>query len=153
MTPRLARTSDIEALAQLRYALWPLGSVAEFRSEVAQIVAGTFSPLPYVILVADDDDTLVGFIEVSLRSHADGCESHPVGFIEGWYVAKAFRGRGVGRSLALSAEDWAREHGCTEMGSDALLDNVESQRAHAALGYSVVDRCVNYRKTLSNSTV
>jgi aminoglycoside 6'-N-acetyltransferase I len=47
-----------------------------------------------------------------------------------------------------AAEDWARKLKCMEMASDVLIDNDGSQRAHAALGYEVVDRCVHYRKTL-----
>ena len=93
-------------------------------------------------------DSLAGFIEISLRSHVDGCETHPVGYIEGWYVDGFARGTGVGRALVAAAEVWARAHGCSEMGSDALIDNIESQRAHAALGYEIVDRCVNFRKSL-----
>ena len=46
------------------------------------------------------------------------------------------------------AEAWAREQGCAELASDTWIDNEESQRAHAALGFEVVDRCVNYRKKL-----
>jgi hypothetical protein len=34
------------------------------------------------------------------------------------------------------------------MASDALIENEGSQRAHEALGYVVVDRCVHYRKTI-----
>jgi aminoglycoside 6'-N-acetyltransferase I len=34
------------------------------------------------------------------------------------------------------------------MASDALIDNIPSQRAHEALGYQVVDRCVHFRKLL-----
>lgn len=150
MNLRLAHSRDRDILAQMRYALWPDGSVEAFAGEVEQILAGTFSPLPYAIVVAENDDAVTGFIEISLRSHADGCETHPVGFIEGWYVNEAVRGTGVGRALVATAEAWARAHGCTEMGSDALIENEQSQRAHAALGYEVVDRCVNYRKLLSS---
>lgn len=148
MTLRPARKDDRDALAQMRYALWPEGSVDEFAGEVEQILAGTFSPLPYTILIAENDDGLAGFIEVSLRSHVDGCYTHPVGYIEGWYVDESHRGTGVGRALVAAAEDWARAQDCTEIGSDALIDNITSQRAHAALGYEIVDRCVNYRKDL-----
>jgi aminoglycoside 6'-N-acetyltransferase I len=55
---------------------------------------------------------------------------------------------GVGGELMRSAEDWARAQGCLEMASDALIDNEESQRAHEALGFDVVDRCVHFRKGL-----
>jgi aminoglycoside 6'-N-acetyltransferase I len=34
------------------------------------------------------------------------------------------------------------------MASDALIENEESQRAHEALGFDVVDRCVHFRKRL-----
>lgn len=132
----------------MRCALWPQGSFEEFAGEVERILAGTFSPLPYAIVVAEDGGGIAGFIELSLRSHVDGCETHPVGYIEGWYVAESVRGTGVGRALVAAAEDWARTQGCTEIGSDALIDNEGSQQAHAALGYEIVDRCVNYRKSL-----
>jgi len=71
-----------------------------------------------------------------------------VGYIEGWYVAKHYRQRGVGRKLLGEAEAWVRSHNCFEIASDATIDNERSQRAHAALGYEVVDRCVHYRKRL-----
>jgi aminoglycoside 6'-N-acetyltransferase I len=93
--------------------------------------------------------TLIGFLEVGLRSHADGCDtSHAVGFIEGWYILETWRRRGMGALLAVAAERWARAQGCTEMASDTWIDNDGSQRAHEALGYEVVDRCVHYRKRL-----
>lgn len=150
MILRPAHNGDRDVLAQLRHALWAHGTVEEFAGEIERILADTFSPLPYAILVAEDRDGLAGFIEVSLRSHADGCETHPVGYLEGWYVRETHRRSGVGRALVAAAEDWARERGCTEMGSDALIDNRQSQDAHAALGYEIVDRCVNYRKTLAH---
>jgi aminoglycoside 6'-N-acetyltransferase I len=109
---------------------------------------GGVGTLPLVELVATDaGGTLVGFVKVGLRLHADGCDvSHAVGYIEGWYVAESHRKRGIGRKLVLAAEDWARGQGCVEMASDALLENDASQQAHEALGYAVVDRCVLFRK-------
>jgi len=106
--------------------------------------------MPLIELVAEDGSgMLVGFVEVGLRSHADGCDvSHAVGYVEGWYVAESHRKHGIGRQLVVAAEEWARKQGCVEMASDALLDNDLSHRVHEALGYAVVDRCVRFRKTL-----
>jgi aminoglycoside 6'-N-acetyltransferase I len=106
--------------------------------------------LPAAILTAQDGEgLLIGFLEVGLRSHADGCDSaRPVGFVEGWFVAAGHRGRGVGGDLMRAAEDWARAKSCTEIASDALIENEVSQHAHAPLGFEVVDRCVHFRKTL-----
>ena len=150
---RLARPSDLDQLSHLLEALWPDSSSEEHAKELRLLLEGNATSvltMPLAIFVAEASDrTLAGFAEVDLRSHADGCNpSQPVGYIEGWYVADDYRQRGVGGKLLASAEDWARGHRCVEMASDAVIDNEPSQRAHEALGYEVVDRCVHYRKRL-----
>jgi aminoglycoside 6'-N-acetyltransferase I len=148
---RLAQSTDHEALLRFRLALWPDSSAEEHARELAAVLEGNAPvTLPLVIFVAEaSDHSLVGFLEVDLRSHADGCDPvRPVGYVEGWYVAEDYRQRGVGKKLLAAAEDWARSHGCLEMASDTWIDNELSQRVHESLGYEVVDRCVHYRKSL-----
>jgi aminoglycoside 6'-N-acetyltransferase I len=148
---RLAELSDYGQLVRLREALWPKTPVEEHARELTQILEGkAVVTLPLIILVAEASDRqLAGFLEVDLRSHADGCNPlRPVGYIEGWYVAENHRHKGIGRKLLAVAEDWARSHGCVEIASDTWVDNEVSQRVHESLGYEVVDRCVHYRKTL-----
>ena len=148
---RAATPADASAIAVLMHALWPDGSVAEHRGECEAKLAGEPpSTLPFALFVAEDAESrAVGFVEVGLRSHADGCDARqPVGFIEGWYVSADQRRSGVGRALIGVAEDWARDQGCIEMASDTWIDNPGSERAHQALGYEVVDRCVHFRKPL-----
>lgn len=150
---RPAQLSDLEQLARLCEALWPRASANEHAQELRLLLGGKAAlvvTMPLAMFVAEaSDGTLVGFVEVDLRSHADGCSpSQPVGYIEGWYLAEDYRHRGIGRRLVAKAEDWARSHNCLEMASDAIIDNELSQRAHEALGYEVVDRCVHYRKRL-----
>lgn len=148
---RLARPSDHGHLVRMREALWPDASAEEHARELTAILEGKPPvTLPLIILVAETSDArVVGFLEVDLRSHADGCNSaQPVGYLEGWYVEAEHRHRGIARKLLAAAEQWARSHGCVEMASDTWIDNEVSQRVHQALGYEVVDRCVHYRKTL-----
>jgi aminoglycoside 6'-N-acetyltransferase I len=150
-TIRLARPSDARELAELCALLWPDGAAQEHLREVEQkIASGMSGTLPVCLFVGDDSTgPLTGFIEVGLRSHADGCDTtRPVGYIEGWYVREPRRGKGIGRQLMRAAEDWSREKGCLEIASDALIDNPPSQHAHSALGFEVVDRCVHFRKPL-----
>jgi aminoglycoside 6'-N-acetyltransferase I len=147
---RLARPSDRDQLARMREALWPQSSAEEHARELTLILEGKPPVImPLIILVAETADrTLAGFLEVDLRSHADGCDpSRPVGYVEGWYVAEDQRRRGIAKQLLAPAEDWARSQGCIEMASDTWIDNAVSQRVHEALGYEVVDRCVHYLKT------
>lgn len=143
--------SDCDQLLRLRLTLWPESSAEEHAQELRLILEG--SPpvtLPLIILVAEaSDQTVVGFLEADLRSHADGCNpAQPVGYVEGWYVAENYRHQGVGKKLLAMAEDWARSLGCVEMASDKWIEHEVSQRVHAAAGYEVVDRCAHYRKTL-----
>jgi aminoglycoside 6'-N-acetyltransferase I len=149
---RKAQKEDRNELAKMRALLWPDTSLEEHLQELDDALNNkTIGTLPMTILISyDADGPLIGFLEVGMRSHADGCNpAHPVGFVEGWFVEEKFRNRGVGRELMRAAEDWARAHGCLEMASDTWIDHEESQRAHEALGFEVVDRCVHYRKELS----
>jgi aminoglycoside 6'-N-acetyltransferase I len=91
---------------------------------------------------------LCGFLEASIRPWADGCETRPVGYIEGWYVDPDMRRRGLGRALVEAAEAWARSRGCHQMASDAELWNEVSHRAHGALGYGETARLVLFKKDL-----
>jgi len=149
---RPAEETDVDQLARLCEALWPKSSAWEHAQELRLLLGGKAAlvlTMPLTIFVAESDGRLIGFLEVDLRSHADGCNPlQPVGYVEGWYVAEDHRHRGVGSQLLARAEEWARNHECVEMASDALVDNELSQRAHEALGYEVVDRCVHYRKSL-----
>lgn len=150
---RPANASDVDQLARLCEALWPTSSALEHARELRLLLGGKAALVvttPIAFFVAEaSDGALVGFVEVDLRSHADGCNpSQPVGYIEGWYVAEDYRRLGIGKKLLDQAEDWARSHRCIEIASDAVIENDVSQRAHEALGYKVVDRCVHYRKLL-----
>lgn len=148
---RRAGPQDREELAELRHCLWPDASVGEHAFELAPLLAGNApGSLPAIIFLAQaPDGRAVGFIEVDLRSHADGCNpSRPVGYVEGWYVVPTCRRSRIGAQLLREAEAWARNKGCREMASDTWLDNRNSQRVHEALGFEVVDRCVHYRKYL-----
>ena len=147
---RRAGAADLEALAQMRVALWPDGPFEEHRAELeAWLATGMTGTLPSTNFVAEVDGTLVGFLQVGLRSHAESCDPlRPVGYVEGWFVRDGFRGRGIGRELLRAAEEWSRRQRCREMASDALIDNTASQQVHTACGFEEVERSVHYRKSL-----
>jgi aminoglycoside 6'-N-acetyltransferase I len=148
---RPARAADRAALHALRAALWPNAPTEELLSELDAILSSKVpGALPLVNFVAEaDDGSLVGFIEVGLRSHAEGCDpARAAGYVEGWSVAPAHQRRGIGRQLLRAAEDWAREQGCVELASDTWIDNALSQRVHEALGFREVERAIHFRKAL-----
>ena len=148
MRIRTFSPDDRPAWLRMRLALWPDETPAGHEEGM---IAWLARPDAAVFLAARADGSVCGFIEVGSRSVADGCDSSPVGYIEGWYVDADVRLSGVGRALVAAAEEWARAAGYSEMGSDALLDNVVSHDAHKRLGYTEVDRQVTFRKSLTES--
>ena len=142
---RNPRSEDRAEWLRMRKALWDDCPDEEQEREIDGIVA---SDTEKVFFAERPDGGLCGFVEAALRSRADGCESTPVGYIEGWYVDPDLRRRGVGRVLVEAAETWARSRGCRQMASDAELWNEVSHRAHGALGYEETARLVLFKKDL-----
>src|SRR5258705_2912912 len=123
---RLSQLSDRDQLLRMHEALWPKTPAEEHARQLTQILEGKpVVTMPLIILVAEAGDrTLAGFLEVDLRSHADGCNPlRPVGYIQGWYVAEKHRHKGIGRKLLAAAEDWARRQGCVEVASVTWVGN------------------------------
>jgi aminoglycoside 6'-N-acetyltransferase I len=95
------------------------------------------------------DGTVTGFAEAALRNdYVNGCETSPVAFVEGIYVAPEHRKADVARALCEAIAAWGREQGCTELASDALEDNVQSHDFHRAIGFEETERVVYFRKAL-----
>jgi aminoglycoside 6'-N-acetyltransferase I len=138
---------DAEAWLRLRCDLWPDGSEAEHRAEIEQFFLGQ-SREPMAVLAASESETVLGFVELSIRPCAEGCRTSSVAYLEGWYVAPEARRRKVGRLLIEGAERWAREQGCTEFASDAHPDNEASIRAHHAAGFEDAGLIRCFRKSL-----
>jgi aminoglycoside 6'-N-acetyltransferase I len=141
MKVRRATNADRREYQRMRLALWPDCSDADIDPWFAREDAATF-------VAERPDGRLCGFVEAGSRPYAEGCESSPVGYVEGWWVDADVRHTGVGRALLDAAEAWARARGYLEMASDALLGNTVSHDAHRRCGYEEVERLVMFRKAL-----
>jgi aminoglycoside 6'-N-acetyltransferase I len=148
MLVRTATESDLTPWAALRAALWPsLGAEQHLDEITAALRLGEITRLALVVL--EKAVGVVGFAEASLRyDYVNGCETSPVAFVEGIYVTPEYRGVGMARALASAIEDWARERGCTECASDALLGNEPAHAFHEAVGFVETERVVYFRKRL-----
>jgi len=144
-TIRRATHGDIFEWIRMRMILWPHLTAEDLEDDVDDMLA---DPGRAVFVGVRPDGCLAGFLEASTRKYADGCETSPVGYIEGWYVDEDVRGNGVGASLVRAAEDWARGLECEEMASDTWLDNEASIEAHKKLGYEEAERLVHFAKWL-----
>ncbi len=142
---RRATLEDKPEWLRMRYGLWPEADFEILQAEQDRILNDPMTP---VFVLERPDGRLAGFIEAGTRKYADGCETSPVGYIEGWFVDEDLRGQGYGHALVRTAEDWARSQGLKEMGSDTWLDNDVSIKAHLAMGYEEVERLIHFAKTL-----
>jgi aminoglycoside 6'-N-acetyltransferase I len=142
---RRATGADKPEWLRMRRLLWPDYSAQGLAAEMDSILA---NPLEPVFVAERPDGSLGGFLEAGTRKYADGCETSPVGYIEGWFVDADLRGRGLGHALVTAAEGWARAQRLQEMGSDTELTNEGSIRAHLALGYRDAEHLVHFIKKL-----
>lgn len=145
MLIRPADSEDLPEWLRMRLLLWSKTSIADHLKEMRQILA---DPTSAILVAVRPEGGLCGFIEASQRKYAEGCDSSPVGYIEGWYVDPDHRRQKVGAGLVQAAEDWARQAGLKEMASDCEINNVISLKAHLALGYEEVERQINFKKWL-----
>ena len=147
MLIRPAQQTDRESWERMREALWP-SAPGEHGGVIGRYFAGKLHEPIEVLIALDDRQNALGFIELSIRAYAEGCLTDQVAFVEGWYVEPGARGTGVGAALIGAAETWARSQGCTELASDAEVENLSSAAAHRAVGFTEtgVVRC--FRKSL-----
>jgi GNAT superfamily N-acetyltransferase len=94
-------------------------------AEAAERLAGLAAHPDHAILVADENGSAQGWIQVSLPRIFETPASAE---IAGLVVASAARGRGLGRALVAAAAGWAAERGCTAV---RVRTNVIRERAHA----------------------
>ncbi len=146
MTITECTSNDLEDWVAMRTALWPEYVPEELR-EGAAAMLGTAGMLVLIARAANGEPA--GFAEASIRrDYVNGCETSPVTFLEGIYVAPEHRRHAVARRLCDAVADWGRTLGCTEFASDAYLDNSAGHAFHAAIGFEETERVVYFRKAL-----
>ena len=142
---RRATAEDKPEWLRMRQGLWPEAPIEYLDYDLDDILADDEQA---VFVAADADGSLVAFIEAGMRSHVEGCETSPVGYIEAWYVDEHVRGQKLGKEMVRVAENWAREKGMAEMASDTWLENEVSIQAHLKMGYWEAERLVHFVKRL-----
>ena len=142
---RMAIEQDRTDVVRMITALWPDCEP----NEASVIFASSLANGSPVFLVAQESSELLGVAMFALRNdHVEGSFSSPTGYLEGIWVDKEHRLKGVGKMLVRAGEEWCIRMGCHYLGSDAEIQNSGSIRFHGNYGFHEVNRIVNFIKKL-----
>lgn len=153
ITYRKASQGDISVMTDLLFLLYndegqaPDLSRDELLAENGQLLANANQ----VFFLAFDGNKPVGISHGSLRQeYVNGTDDGLKGYLEAIYVLSGYRKNGIAAELNKTIERWAAQHGCREMASDCLLDNIGSYNFHLKIGYAETERCIFFAKTLAS---
>lgn len=140
-----AAMENISELIGLVHIVWP-GHEAK---ELEKIISGYICSDNSAVFAKKHEGALVGAALCSLRNdYVEGCDSSPVGYLEGIGVKEGLRGRGIAKELLAECEQWAREKGCREFASDCELSNTASLAFHLGVGFEEQNRIICFKKEL-----
>ena len=140
-----AGPSEAEALAELVRIKWPDHSP----EELTNIILDYMHSEDAAVFAETADGQPVGVALCGLRhDYVEGCETSPVGYLEGVCVREAYRHQGIARKLVSECQQWAKDKGCTEFASDCELTNTASLGFHLSIGFQEENRIICFRKNL-----
>ncbi len=137
--------TDARALGRLVKIIWP----EHTEEELARIIMEYIESDNSAVFAEKADGNFVGVALCCLRhDYVEGCDTSPVGYLEGVSVDEAYRNRGIAKRLVEECERWAKQKGCSEFASDCELDNTASLRFHLSVGFQEANRLICFKKTL-----
>jgi aminoglycoside 6'-N-acetyltransferase I len=139
--------NDFNEWLELALTLWPDYSSTEMQVILTNILD---SPHEDGFIVRNDNGRAIAFMNLSLRSdYVPGAKHSPVAYVEGIYVQDEYRKQGIGAALIQSAQEWGLKQGCSELASDALIDNTTSHEFHLKIGFQEAERTVFFIKSIA----
>ena len=132
-------------LAPLVKELWGEHSISDLERILVGYISNEESAAFYKVI----DGKYVGVALCALRhDYVEGCSTSPVGYLEGIFVDKDYRNKGIAKELCLDCEKWAKSKGCSEFASDCELANSESLAFHLNIGFIEKNRIICFKKEI-----
>ncbi len=85
------------------------------------------------IIVAEFDDTVIGYISVELKR-----EDVPFAYLDDFCVQKEYRSRGIGTKLLQLSEAYINENGISDILLHVETANTSAQRLYKKIGYEIL---------------
>lgn len=150
MTPTISyvvyREMDFDALIRMSQKLWKDIPAEELQRLLQQTVAQA----KYRVFMALNPSMIpVGFAIFSLRTdYVEGAVQSPTGYLEGIFVEDEYRRVGIATAFLVMGEQWCRENGCVQMGSDTWISDQSSRLFHRKVGFREEEEVVHFLKDI-----
>ena len=111
------------------------GPASDGQEKFREWMAQTLSREEHVLLVAEVEDEVVGFIQSMLGSNPPPMAPRRIGFISDLAVGASHRRRGIGRQLAETITQWFAQRDANEVKLSAAICNQRAIAFWRALGF------------------
>jgi GNAT superfamily N-acetyltransferase len=138
---RPARISDAEDISRLTVQLGYEVDASTVMARLSRILARQDQRF----LVAELDDRLVGWVHAIVWEFV---ETGPFVILGGLVVDRSLRRKGIGRTLVITAEEWAVEQGCSVVRLWSSVARTEAHRFYEQLGYSNIKSQYSFVKSV-----
>lgn len=138
--------ADFDALFRMSQKLWKDLPAEELKRLLQQTIAQTKFR---VFMARNASMAPVGFAIFSLRTdYVEGAVQSPTGYLEGIYVEDEYRRAGIAKTFLVMGEQWCRENGCVQMGSDTWISDQSSRLFHRKVGFREEEEVVHFLKDI-----
>ena len=147
ITYRIANMDDLKTVTELSIKMCEGDYCGEHDDD--EMLSDMQNPKMATFL-AFDVDKAIGYSRVEKCYEWIWTEGNvgPWGHLGTIFVLSNYRNQGIAQVLVKMCEDWAREHGCVEFGSDCDFDNDGSLAFHLKAGFVETHRIIHFSKKL-----
>ncbi|MCL5030412.1 MAG: GNAT family N-acetyltransferase [Bacteroidetes bacterium] len=141
ITIRQASPADADRITDLSFQLGYKVLHQEILERLQKIIIKDNT----AVFVAVYNNQVVGWIQVSKRS---AIETGELAEITGLVVDEKIRGQGIGKSLVLKSEDWARDNGFTSIRVRTNIIRVDTHYFYKGIGFEEKKKQTVFQKKL-----
>jgi len=138
--------SDRQALIAMASKLWKDSSAGELE---ALLKSASETNKTKIIMALSSHNQPAGFAVFTIRTdYVEGAIQSPTGYLEGIYVEPDYRLTGIAKEMIHIGEEWCKNHGCRQIGSDTWLTDKASRAFHKKAGFWEEDELVHFLKNI-----
>ncbi|MEP0365880.1 MAG: aminoglycoside 6'-N-acetyltransferase [Cyclobacteriaceae bacterium] len=148
MNVEILSHKNLESLLNMVVKMWPDCN----RQEEHKYYLNAIDSKKEIVFLAEVSDQHIAFAHATLRTdYVEGTSTNPVAYLEAIYVEPEYRRLNVAKQLIDEVEKWGLRMGCTELGSDVEINNMQSENLHKKVGFKEANRVICFAKKLEEN--